>query len=647
MTRFDRHFQIAKYGTLRTFRGRCFAASAVLLCGISAFAQEPVEGDDSYVESPLTTADRDHWSLKPVADDAVPVCEDSEWCRNEIDHFIAANLEQHGLVPQPEASRRVLIRRVTLDLTGLLPTLTEVDLFLADDSRDAFENLVDRLLGSSAYGEHWAQHWLDLARFAETDGFEHDKIRPDAWRYRDWVIDSLNRDVSYDNFVRLQIAGDLLKPDDPSAIIATQFCVSGPDMPDINSQDERRHTLLNELTATVGEVVLGLQIGCAQCHDHKYDPISQADFYRLRAIFEPAIHVKKDHSVTALREELLADSLSHLMVRGDFRRPGPAVVPGVPRVFESMGLESEGLVVKDSSQRPRAQLANWLVNPRHPLTARVLVNRIWQQHFGIGLCETSSDFGVMGQEPINGALLDWLAHWFVKNGWSLKKLHQMLVSSATYRQRSQLPETRSAGELADWHESLQIDSHARLLSRFPRQRLQGEVIRDVMLQVAGVLNRKSGGPGVCPPLPDELRNTLLKDQWKVTDDETEHDRRSIYVFSRRNLCFPIFEAFDRPSANESCSRRNVSTTASQSLHLLNSRFSFLISELLAKKILVTWPKPDQQVSAAFEAILGRKPTVDEQRAVDAFEKNSDGERQAVLTNLCLAFFNSNEFVFVD
>ena len=599
--------------------------------------------DHAYSEPPITESDRDHWSLKPRQSIELPATRSKDWQRNPIDAFIAAELETRGLTPQPTADRRTLIRRVTLDLTGLTTTPDEVRAFIADASATAYESLVDRLLASSAYGEHAAQYWLDLARFAETDGFEHDNVRPNAWRYRDWVIDAFNADMPYDQFIRLQIAGDLLQPDNAAAAIATQFCVSGPDMPDINSQDERRHTLLNEMTSTVGEVILGLQIGCAQCHDHKYDPISQADFYRLRAIFEPAIRLKKNASVAELKEQASYKLASHVMIRGDFRRSGMEVVPNGLRVLESESLHFETSPQKDSDGR-RIGLANWLTHSNNPLTARVIVNRVWQQHFGRGLSESPSDFGVMGMEPSHPQLLDWLANWFVENDWSIKQLHRLILTSSTYRQRSRLPTDASVEDAEAWRLALEKDPEVQWLSRFPRQRLSGEVIRDVMLSVAGKLNRKTGGPGVRPPLPAELRSTLLKDQWNVTEDTAEHDRRSIYVFARRNLRFPIFEAFDRPAANQSCSRRNISTTAPQALHLLNSEFSFRIAEQIAQRIREGEVASERQVEAAFTLVLNRSPVTEELEDAQGFIANSGDQ---ALTQLCLALLNSNEFVFAD
>src|SRR5262249_47272777 len=254
---------------------------------------EPTESP-APAEPPITAADREHWAFRPLAPTELPAVKEANWCRTPVDRFILAKIESAGLVPMPEADRRTLIRRVTFDLTGLPPTPDEIVAFLRDKSSEAYERLLDRLLESTAYGERWAQHWLDLVRFAETDGFEHDLERPNAWRYRDWVIEALNADMPYDEFIRLQLAGDELRPDDAQAVIATGFLLCGPDMPDINLIEERRHNFLNDMTGTISSVLLGLQVGCAQCHDHKFDPISQYDFYRLRAFFDPA-EIFKDH----------------------------------------------------------------------------------------------------------------------------------------------------------------------------------------------------------------------------------------------------------------------------------------------------------------------------------------------------------------
>jgi hypothetical protein len=497
---------------------------AFVLAANATIAQE-----DSIMEALITAEDRAHWSFRPLSRPAVPETSDHRWTRNAIDRFILVKLEEKKLRPQAEADRATLIRRLSFGLLGLPPTPAEIDDFLADDSPDAYERLVDRVLNSHHYGERWSQHWLDLARFAETDGFEHDKVRGDAWKYRDWVINALNADLPYDRFVALQLAGDEFAPADAQARVATTFCLSGPDMPDINSQEERRQNVLNELTGTVGSVLLGLQIGCAQCHDHKYDPISQADFYRLRAVFEPAVQVKKNESLSTLHETSNNAPRSHLMIRGDWRRLGPEVQPDFPRVANTTGSEFVAAAAGGGTGR-RAAFAEWISSPSNPLTARVIANRVWQYHFGEGLSRTPSDFGTIGDAPSHPQLLDWLATELSEHGWSLKHLHRVIVTSATYRQ------TIGAGE------GVGRDPANHWLSRFPHRRLSGEAIRDAMFAASGSLSMARGGPGVMPPLPEELVKTLLKNQWNVSKRESDHYRRSIYLFARRNLRYPIFDA---------------------------------------------------------------------------------------------------------
>jgi len=604
------------------------------------------DGAADYVELPIDEYDRDHWAFLPIEQVEVTPTLDSVWLRNPIDSFIQFELNQRGLHPQPQASRRTLLRRLSFDLTGLPPTPEQIAEFETDNRTDAYERLVNRLLDSPQYGERWAQHWLDLARFAETDGFEHDKLRPNAWKYRDWVINALNADMPYDQFIRHQIAGDETSPNDESASTATRFCLSGPDMPDINLIDERRHTVLNELTSTIGEVFLGLQVGCAQCHDHKYDPISQADFYRLRAIFEPSVPLKKNRSLSTLRESFPSPHSSHLMLRGDFRSPGPELSPGAIRVVSSKTLAYSPRPTNHSAGL-RTALADWLVATENPLTARVIVNRVWQHHFGVGLSSTPSDFGVMGSEPSHPELLDWLASSFMKRGWSLKSLHRMIVTSATYRQRSRLSEDATDTEKNVWADAQKADPNAQLLSRYPRWRLEGEAIRDAMLVASGQVNGKPSGPGVRPPLPKELVGTLLVNQWNVTEDRSEHARRSIYVFARRNLRYPIFEVFDRPSANTSCSRRDISTTAPQSLHLLNSQFSLSLSRLMATTVVNDYSTDAERIDAIFLRSFSRLPAPEERIEVQDFLSSSTSTDTEKLAHLCLALFNSNEFVTID
>ena len=553
-------------------------------------------------EPPITAKDREHWAFQPLA-------------------RAGANASLEKLSPplSPPADTATLIRRVTFDLTGLPPPN-------ADAEKD-YEALVDELLASPRYGEHWAQWWLDLARFAETDGFEYDAERSRAWQYRDWVIKALNDDMPFDQFVQQQIAGDLLPNGDANA---TAFLFTVPDMPDLNNQSERRHVLLNDITSTVGAVGLGLTVGCAQCHDHPYDPISQADFYRLRAFFDKTVLPKERKplgpSVRVFTEGVPA---STVFVRGDFKRPGPEIKPAIPRIFGSV-------------EKPeRAAFAQWLASKDNALFLRAMANRIWQQHFGKPLAAVPGDLGQQGEAPTNPALLDWLAAELPRQNWSLKKLHKLIVMSPTYRQSSLVvrPSGRSGAP-----DGLKAERQT------PR-RLTGEMLRDAMLAVSGQLNLKPGGPGVRLPMPKEISDTLLKGQYKVTPDLTEHTRRSVYVFARRNLRHPLFDLFDRPDAQISCARRNESTTAPQALTLLNSDFAHDTAAKLATSLTDKHGSDLRAlISAATQRCLSRAATEAEITTGSTFIEQQTqlaGSFQGALADFCLALLNSNEFLFVD
>lgn len=618
-----------------------------------------LRADDAVVETEISDSDREHWAFQPIKRPALPQVKHSPWLRTSVDPFIVARLEKKGLTPAGEAPRATLLRRLSFDLTGLPPTPQELAAFEADASPDAYDRLVERLLASPRYGERWGQHWLDLARFADTDGFEHDKTRPDAWKYRDWVIAALNEDMSYERFVGLQLAGDELVAD--GGEIATTFCLAGPDMPDINDQTERRHELLNELTGTVGSVLLGLQLGCAQCHDHKYDPVSQADFYRLRAVFEPSVPpLKRDVPYNTLQAQ--ADtSPARLWIRGDHRRPGPEVPPGFPRIAS----QGDHWRAEASGGKLRSEFVQWLFRPENPLTARVIVNRVWQHHFGRAVFATSSDAGLMGVSPSHEELLDHLACELREHDWSLKHLHRMIVCSATYRQASQ-----SSGD-DTWPQRLALDPENQLYSRYPRRRLEGETLRDALLAAAGLLSSERGGPGVMPPLPQDLVDTLLKGQWTNSPREADHYRSSIYLFSRRNLRYPLFEAFDRPDANASCPVRSLSTTAPQALVLLNSELSLLAARHLAGRILKESSEAAVQSELLYVHALSRRPSEKEAAQLTAFlgeqrqrladegrersrlalpadcPQDADPYAAAALVDACLGIMNVSEFVYVD
>ena len=621
----------------------CWIGSLLVAwCSPKAAASDP-ERNLSYQEPTITESDRDHWSFRPIQQVALPVVKKSDWPTNAVDSFVLAKLEASNLFPAVQAERTTLLRRLKLDLLGLPPSIDEIEAFEADSAIDAYERLVDRLLASPSYGERWAQPWLDLARFAETDGFEHDLVREDAWQYRDWVIQSLNDDLPYDRFVFQQLVGD-----DDSEIeqhIATMFSLAGPDMPDLNDQDLRRHDRLNELTSTVGSALLGLQFQCAQCHDHKSDPISQADFYRLRAVFESSVpQLVRDQQFHRFTSNTSSSMPARFYYRGNLQQAGPTVKAGLPRIATDPSKE----IRYCESSKPRDEFARWLFEIGNPFTARVILNRVWQGHFGKGLFEDPSDLGVAAGGPTHPELLDWLAVELRHNDWSLKTIHRMIVRSSTYRQRSNAEANEST-----WQQRIARDSGNLLYSRFPRHRLDAEVIRDSMLASSGLLNLESGGEGVMPPLPEELLGTLLKGQWKTGENIADHWRRSIYVFARRNLRYPIFESFDRPDAGASCGRRDRSTTAIQALQMLNSQLSLECSKRLQVRILNdssttdTSATVEEHIDLLFRYALSRRPTERELETLQHFLSASSVSPPAKLLAACLAVMNSNEFIYVD
>jgi len=599
-------------------------------------------------EEPITDADRDHWSFCPLSRPALPDNADAPRVRNEIDQFIAARLEPLGLSFQPDAEPETILRRVTFDLTGLPPDPDRVLEFLEDPSDENYAAYVQSLLRSPAYGERWAQHWLDLVRFAESDGFEHDQTRPDAWRYRDWVIDALNLDMSYDRFVKLQLAGDELEPENENSKLATGFLLAGPDMPDINSQEERRHNVLNDITSTVGTTLLGLTMNCAQCHDHPYDPVSHADFYRLRAFFDNAVYPAGGKQLGHIVSEPNPRPPRHFVYnRGDYRDRGPEIAPWFLRIVnpEHEPVPSLLETIQPHSSGRRMAFAEWLAREDNQLFLRSSVNRLWLHHFGKPLAGTPNDLGVRGKQPAMPELLDWLATELPRRQWSLKEMHKLMVTSTTYRQTSQ------PVDLGKWAAANFADPENQFFSRMNRTRLSGEAIRDAMLDSCGMLNRKAGGPSVNLPLPAEVELTLLKKQRQVTEDVSEHHRRSIYVFSRRNLGYPMFDVFDRPDRLTSCAQRTQSTTPTQSLTVMNSPFSREMADAMAQTILETaGDVPSNWVDAAALHIYSR-PASDDERSVARHwlqQRLFEGdEPRAVLSDYCLALYNTNAFFYVD
>jgi hypothetical protein len=611
-------------------------------------------------EEAKAPAGRDHWSFIPPQRPVVPEVKDAAWVRNPVDNFILARLEQQGVKPSAEADRYTLLRRLSLDLTGLPPTAAEIRDFLSDTSPAAYEKAVDRLLASPHYGERQARHWLDLARYADSDGYTIDSPRQ-IWKYRDWVIDALNRDLPFDRFVIEQIAGDLLPNPTTSQLIATGFHRNTP----INSEggidfEQYRVEAVADRVATTGAVFLGLTIGCARCHDHKFDPISQRDFYQLFAFFNSADEVTTEAERSdiyrpvlelptsdeiARREEYQVELNSVSRELAAYVKTLAAQPAGSAPKYKDAGLAervaklrevrkrqptiTSTLIMRDLpkpresyihlagdflrhgapvvpgvpavlSSKPvtgtRLDLARWLVDPSNPLTARVTVNRMWQALFGSGIVETENDFGMLGAKPTHPELLDWLATEFVARGWSQKAMHRLIVTSAAYRQ--------SSHRRPDLKE---IEPFNRLFARQARIRLEAEILRDAALCSSGLLTSKVGGASVYPPIPDgAMAVTQVKRPWPTATGPDRY-RRGMYTFFYRSIPHPGLALFDAPDATTACTRRIRSNSPLQALTLLNDEAYVEFAQALAARVVKEVRAKDDRIDYAFLLALGRKP----------------------------------------
>jgi hypothetical protein len=632
------------------------------------------------------------WSLRPLAS-SEPPSEGilADWSANPIDRFIYARLAAAGLQPNSQADRRTLIRRVSYGLTGLPPSPDEVETFVQDPAPDAYEKLVDRLLASPRYGEHWGRHWLDVVRFGESTGFEVNHVVDNAWPFRDYVIQSLNEDKPFDRLVMEHLAGDALAPGDPDVEAGLTFLVCGPvdivGNSDAAQAAQIRADTVDEIIRATSEAFLGLTIGCARCHDHKFDPISQNDYYRLYATFAGVYHddrmvappealrqreaklaelesqkkplleeVKtckasgEDDKRIAELESRIAEldkqiaalpsvpslrvgrfeqpaTPQHVFEGGDATRKGDEVpaasISTLGEVATAYELPSDALE-KDR----RLALARWIVADDNPLPPRVLVNRLWHHHFGTGIVATPSDFGTMGQPPTHPELLDWLARQLLADGWKLKSLHKLIVTSQTYRQ--------SSAYRAD---AAHVDADARLLWRFPPRRLAAEEIRDTMLLLAGKLDERRGGPGF--RLYEYTRDNVAT----YTPLETfgpETYRRSIYHQNARASVIDLLTDFDAPDCAFSNSRRITTTTPSQALALMNHRFTIDMCEAFAARLANETGNNDAtaQVQRAFEVAFTREPDATELAAAAALVKEHG------LPAFCRALLNANESIYV-
>ena len=768
-----------------------------------------IDEESSWKEPSLAKKEKLWWAFRKPLRPKVPNVNNSSWIKNPIDAFVLARLTEKKLTPAPPANKQTLVRRAYFDLLGLPPTPEQVEQFLLDTSPHAFSRLIDKLLKSPHYGERWGRHWLDVVRYADTGGFETDMYFRNAWRYRDYVVKSFNDDKPYDRFLQEQIAGDELWPDNLDleniytlsqkklehleAKIGTGLYTLGPEVHESNMDSEK---LLNEkLTDAVditGAAFMGLTMGCARCHDHKFDPLSQRDYYSLQAIFaeskevltplsagmaiadhkqfyplviaadevrksfrafekkaqERIIKLKKKEfpfdvvtayeipeekqtpSQQALAKPLkiLIDSilaktpegqekfnkelsieekrekqkllvalgkaileipekdaqgknfdgimevrtasvLGHIdpelipkiyvLNRGDLGKQNQLVHPSLPKAL-AQDIELNEILPKSTHRRSRKRLALWLSRTDHPLTSRVMINRIWLWHFGRGIVGTPNDFGRKGERPSHEKLLNWLATEFVSSGWSIKSMHRMIMLSNTYQMSSQVFEPLYA----------KIDPENRYLWRMNRRRLEGEALWDSMHSVAGTLNLNMGGRAVTPPLsPDEFSalsgNGPYK--WHVSSDLADHRRRGIYILVRRNFTYPMFEAFDNPDNSVSCPKREVTTVTPQVLWFMNHQQSLNQAQEFAKRLLKGNNTPSKWIEKGWYLALGRLPTKQEKNEslllLQAFEKkeikaenwldlasanNSIPLSKAVaLTKFCLSLFNLSEFMYVD
>ncbi len=764
--------------------------------GDLAILKEWIETGAAYADPGVSSGTPSWWSLKAPSRPPLPKLK--ERTVNPIDAFILARLQEKGLQPAPEADKATLLRRAYFDLVGLPPTPAQADQFLQDTSPDAYEHLIDELLASSRYGERWGRHWLDVVRYADSAGFEGDVFYPNAWRYRDYVIKSFNEDKPYDRFVQEQIAGDELFPNNLEmegfydlspeklehleAWIGTTLYTFGPEIQESHLDAELlRYERLTDAVNTTTAAFLGLTLECSRCHDHKFDPFTQEDYFQLQAVFaassrktipvvsslsaghrredyhrmisltearasylrfekqvkDRVIEIKKkdyppevvrayevpmeertarelelaaplaelymqmkiedflteteaerhqelvqklaravidipledaSHRVkydgffdvpTAtvlgpLKPELVPDT--YLLNRGELTLKRQVVQPGLPAALRDDTVP-DSLAMGSYGPRRRRQLALWLTRPNHPLTARVMVNRIWQGHFGQGMVRTANDFGRQGDRPSHPELLDWLATEFVDRGWSIKSMHRLIMLSEAYKRDSRFTTARHR----------QRDPENRFLWRMNRRRLEGEAVWDSIHAVAGNLNLKMGGRPAIPPLSKvEMSSLRIKPWWAVSEDPAAGKRRGIYILARRNFTFPMFDKFDVPNSSVSCSGREVTTVAPQALWSLNNDVSFRQARVLADRLVrEAGASPADQVDLAWRLALVRLPSAGEkQEALTLLGKlaSSNGDQSSepadepvpsesrqteALTQLCLTMFNLSEFLYVD
>ena len=612
---------------------------------------------DPYESTTDVRGGRDWWSLQPVVRPAVP-----RLAKHPVDAFIAAKLAKESMVSAVRAGRRTLVRRAYFDLTGLPPTPEQVEQFIRDPAPDAWSRLIDRLLASPRHGEHWARYWLDLVRFAETDGYERDKLKPNIWRYRDWVINAFNSDMPYTQFVAEQLAGDEVPNRTEQSVVATGMIRAGTWNDEPNDPNDYLYTRLEDMVHTTTSAFLGLTVKCARCHEHKFDPIPQNDYYRIASFFW-AGHMGQANqggpTTKALGYEAYGwtDKSSNsppirLLLNGERHKPGPEIAPGFLSAVNALDKPLAPPPPGSKTTQRRLQFARWITNEQNPLTARVMVNRLWLQHFGQGLVRSPNNFGFKGELPTHPGLLDWLASEFMRPtvdagpAWTLKRIHKLIMTSSTYRQRSVHPhETQYS----------QRDFLNRNLWKFNRRRISSESLRDAMLAVGGRLNMRMGGPSFYPGMSAEALEGLSRKagDWKSSPAD-ERSRRSIYMMTKRSRLLPLMTTFDFSDTTASCGQRDVTTVAPQALALLNNQFTHAQSEALAKRLAGHAAGTVEQVKLAWQLAFGRNPSDGElgqaENHLHEQRQHFDGRNNPghlALASLCHVLLNCNEFIYVD
>ena len=611
----------------------------------------------------VTSEDRDFWSFMPIEDPAVPKM-DTAWARTGIDYFILRKLVSAGIQPNELADRRTLIRRAYFDLIGLPPNPVEVQQYVDDTGQKAYENLIARLLASRHYGERWARHWLDVARFAESSGYEHDDDRKNAYHYRDFVIRAFNDDMPFDEFVRWQIAGDEIEPHEPLAHMATAFLSAGPFATQVTEIEfeSTRYDELDDMVANTGLAFLGLSFGCARCHDHKFDPIPTRDYYSMVAVFGKAVRAEELLVLEPAAAPTIVqvtgegfrpmknfsdgrgykhfyENVYHLN-RGDVHQKQGVASPGFAQVLMRDGKNYEDWRMQPPagwtrSDYSRTSLANWITDPEHGaghLAARVIVNRLWQHHFGEGIVRTPNDFGLRGEAPTHPELLDWLALELIDNRWSLKHVHRLIMTSAVYMQNNELDDDRAAA-----------DSENKLHWRRVPRRLEAEAIRDSMLNISGLLDRRMFGKG---SLDESMR------------------RRSVYFTIKRSQLIPTMMLFDWPEHLVSIGKRPVTTTAPQALLMMNNpqtrKYAAAFAKRMNNRVTGDVKKRDQRdfqsaIVLGYQSAYGRDPTEEDTIRSKSFLKKQLGvysdleytaAELAALTDFAQVLFTGNEFIFL-